>query len=219
MKTLSKHLLTAAVLSAAVSTTSVVHADIEVDAAVGVSNLYLFRGSDLGDGSAAVWGDLSASVAGAYAGIWASSGDDALGTEYDLYAGYGGELAGFSYDIAATNFIYPDAVTSTTGTTTPQGFADYTEAAFTIGYGPLSFTHVKDITAGQSIYRTLSYEMGDYSVTYGDFVDAVDDHVDLSYAYNDNLSFTVSLGIDSSHDADDDARDPLFVIGLSLPIE
>jgi uncharacterized protein (TIGR02001 family) len=216
MKTLSKNLLAAAVLAAAAATTTIAHAeDIDVSASVGVSNLYLFRGADLGQGSAQVWGDISASVAGAYAGVWASSGDDALGTEYDLYAGYGGELAGFSYDLALVNYVYPTAV----GSNSPQGVADYTESVTSVGYGPVTFSFVKDITSGTSVYKTLSYELNDFTFLYGDYLDnTTDGHFDVSYAYNDNLSFTVSAGLDAEQ-GDDETREPLFVVGLSLPIE
>jgi len=65
-------------------------------ASAGVASMYLWRGQDLGDGSAAVWGDINYKVAGAYAGVWASSGDSGAGSEYDLYAGYGMELGGIT---------------------------------------------------------------------------------------------------------------------------
>jgi uncharacterized protein (TIGR02001 family) len=218
MKTFSKGLLAAAVLAVASTSATVVQADLladtEVSASVGVSNLYLFRGSDLSKGSAQVWGDLSASLAGAYAGVWASSGDDSLGTEYDLYLGYGGDLGGFSYDVALINYLYP----TPTGNNSPQGFADYTEAVTTVGYGPVSFSFVKDITSGTSIYKTFSYEIGSVSFLYGDFTGTTDGHFDISYAYNDNLSFTVSAGVDGKN-GDNDTREPLFVVGLTLPIE
>ena len=48
----------------------------EVSASAAVANMYLWRGIDLGDGSAAVSGDLVYSNSGAYVGIWVSSGDD-----------------------------------------------------------------------------------------------------------------------------------------------
>ena len=45
----------------------------EVSASVSVANTYLFRGVDLGAGSAQVAGDLIADFGGAYAGAWLSS--------------------------------------------------------------------------------------------------------------------------------------------------
>ncbi len=220
MKTFSKSLIAAAVLAASATTATVAQAaEVEVGASVGVSNLYLFRGVDLGDGSAQVWGDLSATYGGLYGGIWASSGDDSLGTEYDLYGGYGSEIFGISYDIGFVNYIYPDTV----GTNTPQNFGDFTESIVTLGYAGFSFTHVKVVASDAgpegTSYRAYSYETGDYTLTYGDNEDAnTDGHFDVTYAYNDNLSFTASFGVDSDN-GDDETRDPLFVVGLSLPIE
>lgn len=230
MKAFSKSLLAAAVLSVTATTATFAQAtELEVGASVGVSNLYLFRGADLGDGSAQLWGDLSATYGGLYGGIWASSGDDTLGTEYDLYAGYAGEFSGISYDVGFINYIYPGAETSfdtdtnSNTTSSPQSFADFTESLVTIGYAGFSFTHVKtvagaDASEGTS-YRAYGYENGPYSVVYGDFADATaDGHLDLTYAYSDNLSFTTSFGIDSKT-SDNETRDPLFVVALSLPIE
>ncbi len=226
MKTFSKGLLAAAVLAASATTATVAHAEVEVGASVGVSNLYLFRGADLGDGSAQVWGDLSASYGGFYGGIWASSGDDTLGTEYDLYAGYGGEIAGISYDLGVVNYVYPSAETSFNTdtnqleTSSPSGFADFSESIISLGYAGFSFTHVKVIAGGSGTsYRAYGYEYGDYSVTYGDHEDAnTDGHFDVTYAYSDTLSFTGSFGVDSDN-GDNDTREPLFVVALSLPIE
>ena len=74
-----------ALLSGAVLMPAANAAAPEVSASVGVANMYLWRGYDLGDGDAAISGDLKATHdSGAYAGIWASSGDASWGTEYDL---------------------------------------------------------------------------------------------------------------------------------------
>ena len=67
-------------LSATAFVAPVAHA--EVAASVGVANMYLWRGMDLGNGDAAVSGDLKYKhKSGAYAGIWGSSGDATNGNE------------------------------------------------------------------------------------------------------------------------------------------
>lgn len=219
MKTFSKSILAAAVLAASATTATVAQADghsVDVSASVGVSNFYLWRGQDLGDGSAQVWGDLSASYGAFYGGVWAASGDDTAGNEYDLYAGYGGELLGFTYDVSVWNYNYPDNV----GTTSATGFADLTDGIITIGYGPVSYTHIKTITSGDTAYQSYDLALGDYTLTYGDHKAAgTDDHINLAYSYNDNLAITLVFPIDAEDGGNSDAGDPLINFGLSLPIE
>src|SRR5690606_33155769 len=99
MKKMQKKLLASAVALSAlasVALTPVAHAQAEVSATVSASNMYYWRGFDLG-GGAAIVGDINVSASGFYAGAWTSSGDEANGTEYDLYVGYGGEVGDFSY--------------------------------------------------------------------------------------------------------------------------
>src|SRR5688572_3087965 len=86
--------------------TSVAQAD--VGATVGASNMYYWRGQDLGNGDAAIWGDLKlSSDVGVYGGAWMSSGDVVNGTEYDLYIGYGTKFGDFGVDLSYWNYVYP----------------------------------------------------------------------------------------------------------------
>jgi hypothetical protein len=216
MKILSKHLLAAAVLTATAMTATAVQADdVDVSASVGASNFYLWRGQDLGNGSAQIWGDLSATYGGAYGGVWASSGDDTLGNEYDIYAGYGGELGGFNYDLSVWNYNYPD-----TDTAAAIGFADLTDGIISVGYGPVTYTFIKDITSGSTAYQSYDLALGDYTFTYGDHKAAgTDDHISAAYAYNDNLSFTIVLPIDAEDGGDGNTDGTLINFALSLAIE
>ena len=215
MKTFSKGLLVAAVLAAS-ATVAHAEAEVEVGASVGVSNFYLFRGADLGNGSAQLWGDLSASYAGAYAGVWASSGDDALGTEYDLYAGYGGEVLGLTYDASVISYNYPDTFAGES-----VNFGDFSEGVLVLGYGPVSYTHVKVIAGGSGTsYQALDLALGDFTLTYGDHKPlGTEDHFSIAYAYNDNLTFTAVVPLEPEDSATSSTSDPLFNIALSLPIE
>lgn len=210
MKNFSKSFIAAAVLAASVTTTHA--AELEVGASVGVSNFYLWRGLDLGDGSAQVWGDLSATYGGAYAGIWASSGDDAAGNEYDLYAGYGGEAFGFSYDFSVWNYLYPES---------EKDFADLSDFIVTIGYGSLSYTHIQTIAGGSgTAYQSYDLALGDFAFTYGDHkASDSEDHISVAYGYNDNLTFTAVFPLAPEDSSSNDASDPLFNVALTLPIE
>lgn len=186
------------------------NAEVDVSASVGVANMYYFRGFDLGNGDAAVSGDLSVSAGGAYGGIWASSGDATLGTEYDLYAGYGHSFGDFSVDLSAISYVYP----SDPGDSDP---GDLTELALGLGWGPVEVTYYDNVTGDSGYwYTTVGATFDAFSVTYGlhenDYA-----HLDLGYAYNENLSFILGLVVDDLDGAEDD--NPKFVVSYSLPIQ
>src|SRR5690606_33582284 len=89
MKKMHKNFLASAVaLSAMASLALTPAAHAEVSASVGASNMYYWRGLDLG-GGAAISADINYSASGFFGGLWTSSGDEGWGTEYDIYAGYG----------------------------------------------------------------------------------------------------------------------------------
>ena len=200
---------------------------VEVSASAGVATAYLWRGFDLGDGSPAVFGDLVVSAGGAYGGIWISSGDDTLGNEYDLFVGYGTEIGPVAVDISIWNYNYPDAgfvvdenedpVFGSTDDTT----GELSELILSLGVGPVSFTFYENIAGAPSYsYYTLGAEFGAFSATVGvhddDEADDTPTHLDLSYAYNDNLSFTVSKFIADEDEVDSDTQ---FVASYSFNIE
>jgi len=193
-------------------------AAIEVSGSAAVASTYLWRGYDLGSGTPAVSGDLSVSTSGFYAGIWGSSGDTSAGSEYDLYAGYGIELGGVTLDLSVWNYNYP-TIEQYGGTETD--FGDLTEVILSIGVGPVSFAYYDNVAGGSGYeYYTLSASFGQFSILAGmhDLPNCSGDckptHLDLSYAYNDNLSFTISQMI-SDEAAEDDLK---FVVSYSLPI-
>ncbi len=222
MKT-TRNLLASAVAASALSLAMVpaANAEVEVAASVGVASTYLWRGFDLGTGTPAVSGDLSASVAGVYGGVWGSSGDTAAGTEYDLYLGYGAEFGSFSVDVSVWNYIYPTATPEESnpedGTETDA--FELSEAVVTLGFGPVSLTYMDNIAGGSGYeYYNLGVGVGAFSFAVGMHDNPTGDdptHADISYAYNDNLSFTVSQFI-SDEPLGDDAK---FVVSYSMPIE
>lgn len=218
MKTLKK-LLPMSVAAAVIATSGISAAQAEVGASVGVASTYLWRGYDLGSGTPAVSGDLNYSVGGAYAGVWGSSGDTSLGTEYDLYAGYGMEFDMFSFDVSVWNYNYP------TGDSEID-FADLTDVVVSLGVGPVSFAVYTPVAGAGDYdyaYYTLGAGYGAFSATLGmhenggtdedgDTTDPV--HLNLDYAYNDNLTFTLSQFISDEPEGDD----LKFVVSYSLPI-
>ena len=199
-------------------------ANAEVSGSVGIASTYLWRGLDLGSGTPAVSGDLKYSMSGFYTGIWGSSGDTAAGTEYDLYAGYGGSVGGFSYDVSLWNYVYP------TDDDAETDIGDLTDLVVSLGFGPVALGVYKPVSnkdgdSGDYVYYTLSGSVGAFSLLAGLHSDgpcpsdtsseSCDPlHVNFSYAYNDNLSFTFSQFISDEPDGDD----LKFVVSYSLPI-
>lgn len=197
------------------------NAEPEVSASVGAANMYYWRGQDLGNGDPAVWGDINVSANGAYAGMWASSGDATYGTEYDLYLGYGNSLGDFSFDVSLWSYSYPSETELVGGERVSvadhTGPGDLVEAVIGVGYGPVSVTHYADVEGNEDYdYTTVGLAAGDYSATYGLHSDDYA-HLDLGYAYNDNLSFTLGLVVDDVDGAYSDQAK--FVVGFSIPIE
>lgn len=198
---------------------------VDVSGSVGISNMYLWRGYDLGTGDAAVSGDLNVSAGGFYGGVWGSSGDSAWGTEYDLYVGYGAEFGGVSVDLSVWNYMYPSSSfdEDEDGFEDPNVLDDFgglSDAVLSIGFAGLTATVYDNIAGGSGYeYYTLSYSIDAFSVLVGKHDNVTGDdtdamvHVNLSYAYNDNLTFTFSQQVDQ--EADDDLK---FVVAYSLPI-
>jgi len=196
----------------------------EIAASAAVSNMYLWRGIDLGDGSPAVSGDLVYKFGpGFKTGIWVSSGDSALGQEYDYFAGWAGEFGGLGVDLSVWNYNYSDLGVrdDTTG--------ELTEAVLILSYAGASFGYYNNV-AGEGFaaggndyeYFTLGYTYEKFSGLVGfhqnDTKETDMTHLDLSYAYNDRLGFTVSKVLDQGNaDVFDD--DVLFALKYTLPLE
>lgn len=180
------------------------HGLVDLTAGIELSNMYLYRGENLGDpsGLGLIAGWLEADISGAYLGVWATSGDSG-GTEYDLYAGYGFDLTDeISVDLNITNFIFPNA----DSTEDQDGFGDFTEVGLGISAYGADLVYYNNI-AGDSGYQyyALGYGIGSFSALVGvnDFDNDDDDftHLDVTYQFNDELSFTVSQVVDYEDDA------------------
>jgi uncharacterized protein (TIGR02001 family) len=232
MKKMKQKLVAGAALLSAIAGFSVpaVHAEAAVAATVGASNMYYWRGFDLG-GGAALSADVNVSANGFIAGVWTSSGDkldeaagDTLGgTEYDLYAGYSGAAGDFTYGLSLVSYNYP-----TLGDNSIDP-GDYVELIPTVGYGPFKLTYYDAVAAdhaplGDEDYSYVTAELNfeKFGIKYGQHMDKVDvadgiSHLDATYKFNSKLSFTVGKIIDD-HNGDVDNK-LNFVVNLSLPIE
>ncbi len=208
---------TAAASALLVGNLAMASADGKLSASATVSNAYLWRGIDLGQGAAAVSGDLIYSMAGAYGGVWMSSGDSGLGQEYDLFAGYNTKMGEVTLDLSLWNYNYSDLDerNDTTG--------ELSEVVLSVSaYG--ANISILDNVAGAPgyYYYTFGYGMNDVSAKLGfhSFDNDNDNmtHLDVSYAYNDNLSFTVSKVVDEEVEGTYD-NDPIFQVSYKLPIK
>ncbi|TVP57674.1 MAG: hypothetical protein EA349_05990 [Halomonadaceae bacterium] len=201
--------------SASAVSTSVV-AEPSLDAGIEISNMYLWRGLDLGapDGSPMIAGSLDVdSGLGFYAGTWAASGDSTAGTELDLYVGYATDLTDdISVDLALVTYMYP----STTRDDEEFGdFGDLSEVILSVsgyGFGVSYYNNIAGLSGYE--YVAASYGTGPFGIAVGRHM--FDDeaqggdfgknmtHVDLSFAFNDEVSFTASTIVDS--DLDENVR-------------
>ncbi|WP_421721983.1 TorF family putative porin [Alloalcanivorax xenomutans] len=186
----------------------------EISGSLGISNMYFWRGQDISNGAAQVFGSLDYShSSGLYAGVWGSSKTDS--TEYDLYVGYGGAFGDLTYDLSYIDYNYPNDTDS-----------DLAEIVASLGYAGVTFTgyfgvgdygHGSDATDNKDRYYTLGYSYDKYGILVGTWDNDADDtnytHLDLSYALTDNLSFTVSKVISADDCAINNNDDALFMNG------
>jgi uncharacterized protein (TIGR02001 family) len=228
MTKLSKAIALATAMTAGLAATATTQA--EVSASADIASMYLWHGQNLSGGAAVVSGSLDYSHdSGLYAGVWGTSGDATLGTEYDLYVGYAGSAGDFGYDVAYATYIYPGSAS--------DDINDSAEVSLGFSYAGASLSFLKNTDTdanGEYLFTTLGYEMGKFGFTLGNASGTSTDnadsyfstdytHVDVSYAYNDNISFTASQIVDQAEE--DAAGNPLlddstlFVVSYSLPIE
>jgi len=193
MKTLSKAVAIASLLSAGVMGAQVANAEVEYSA--GIATTYLWRGTDLGGAAFSAAADYS-HESGAYAGLWASSGDTAAGTEYDLYVGYGLEAGGVSVDLSVVTYTYNQGL----GPDTNGSPGEFSEAILSLGFGDASFTYIDNLGDDDYSYMTLGYSsVVDVTLGYSDNgVGQEYTHIDFGYALTDELSLTVSKVLDQT---------------------
>ena len=188
MKTFNKTLIAAATI--ATFGLAAAPSALSLEASASLATSYLFRGAEMNSGSAVVNADLSGETNGIAYGLFVSSGDES--TEHDFYASYSGTAGGVGYTIGYVDYNY--AVQQTGG-------SDFEETFYGLSYGAASVT-VYDNSDTDTSYTVFGYDMGAYSIAYGDD-DTNGSHTDVSYAVNDSMSLTVS---------DSDQADELIVV-------
>ena len=197
-----------------------------LEANIGASSNYMFRGVTLSDKDAAVSGGLDySSESGGYAGTWMSTMTSANGEEVDFYAGFSKD----DYDLGVIYYYYPDQ----TDADYAEIYGSYTMGAITASMAYTPWSQVDDTVAQESfikgdIYYSLaaSAELSDgWGVTgtvgYMDFEDDGVGGTDTSYAHmqldltktaGDFGDVTFSL---SKADAESGDDDPAFFVSLS----
>lgn len=152
MKSLSKAVAVASLLSAGVMSANMANAEVAFNASV-VSD-YVFRGASYTSNGAALQGGADYSHdSGAYAGTWLSNIEtaDAEGevqddVEYDIYAGYWMEVGEFEIDLAYLTYNYADADDWNT-----------TEISASITTAGVTASVYQDIDAANTTYLGLAY--------------------------------------------------------------
>ncbi|WP_286237272.1 TorF family putative porin [Neptuniibacter halophilus] len=159
MKSMTKSLLAAGLLSASVM------AEAGLSANIGAMSDYYFRGVDQGVSGASMMGGVDYEADnGLSVGTWAASLNNGE-IEYDLYGGYSGEFSDFSYYVGYAGYFY-----------TEDGATDFHEINFNLGYGPISFEYTvgtEDAEAGvEELDYTFAAITGEYEgayLTYGSY--------------------------------------------------
>ena len=220
MKTLKK--LTPVAMATAMAITSMAAtpgvASAEVSYGLAVSNMYFWRGLDL-SGDAQLSGNIDYDFGNGFSvGTWASS--EAEGNEeVDIYASYAGKIGDFGYSIGAANYYYPQK----TGTLSETDASEYILSA---SYKDLSLTayiNTDSTASGSYKYYSLDYSIGKVGLHYGMSTEdtAANEYndVNVSYALNDNLTWTISKASGDKVDANPKLKDPLVVLTYSFPLK
>ena len=224
--------LTATALAVAVATgasfATPQSAQADVSATLGASNMYLWRGQNISNPSPQVSGSLDYSTGGFYLGAWGSSEGPFDGSsEIDLYVGYGMSFGDFGFDVSYWKYLYPGAQVA--GVECDLGDCDLSDAVLSLSYGPVALTGYFGVESGSTKdkYYTLSGTMSSFTLLYGlyesgESADGMDySHLQLSYAFNDEVTFTVSkasedgYGLGASSRSTVFTENPLFQVSYS----
>ncbi len=194
-------------------------AQAETTASIAVSNMYLWRGQDLSNGSgAAVSGDLYyAHESGVYTGIWMSSEGVANSHETDLNVGYKKSFGDFGLDVGVYEYLYTEA-----GATDDIDWDKTDAAEYYVGgsYGPASLKVLQNTAKPDSRYVTLDASFGMFGVHIGQTLNEVsaNEYTDYNVSVTpvENLTLTMSM---ASGDNVAVEKDPLFVVAYKWPFE
>jgi uncharacterized protein (TIGR02001 family) len=224
MKTLSKAIALASLVSATALTAQVAQAEVGYSA--GIATTYLWRGTDLGGAAFSAAADYS-HESGAYAGLWASSGDTATGNEYDLYVGYGMEMGDVAVDLSVATYTYNKNIAYSVDVVTGEiegeeaglgSPGELSEAILNVGYMGASVNYIADL-ASDYTYTTFGYSLAGVDMSYS-MSDSGDGSeyavIDLGYGLTDELSLAISKPIDDTADIDEDV---IVVMSYSIALK
>lgn len=171
-----KKVLMGMALASSLATMVVVpnQAQAEVEANIGATSNYLWRGVSQSSDSASVSGGIDyTDDSGFYAGTWVGSLGDGNGSETDFYLGFGGESGDFGYDVGYILYHYADLDDGDFGEVYLNG--TYADFSFGVAY-----------TVNSQVDDGSLFDTGDiyYSVGYG-FEVAKEYSVGLTYGYYD----------------------------------
>jgi len=170
-----------------------------VSANVAFASDYIWRGmTQTGSDPALSGGFDFESESGFYAGIWGSnvSFSEGAGSELDTYFGYGFSLGEVGIDVSYVDFGYPG-----------DSGLDFQEIGVALSYGDFGVGYYAG-QDGAPDYMDLSYSMGDFSVSYGDY-DTYGTNYALGYGfacgeYDCGLTYS-DFSSDSVDSMDEDA--------------
>lgn len=191
--------------------------------AIGIANMYLWRGQNVSDGAAQVFGDLKYThESGLFADLWTSTGEEPGGHETDIVLGYTGKTGEFGYGIAYWEIMYPESVVANTGDGADFNSitdTDVQELQLTASYGPVAVNYYYgldvpvsgdgnvDSASDENNYLTIAGTMGQFTALYGMWdleSDAADEysHLMLTYAATPELALGVNFTFSDKEDAD-----------------
>ena len=219
MKTLSKAVAIASLVSAGVMTASFANAEVEYSAEAATS--YLYRGQDQG-ASGLISGAIDYSHdSGIYAGLWAAGAGAT--PEYDLYAGFAMDAGDISVDVGAVTYVYPGSVQDDGVTEGDVAPLDGVEAYINVGFMGASLSYNMGLESLEdSTYIALGYEIENISITYGmsdDDAGTKYSHVDLGVALSDDFSLTLSQSMDDSDAGNEVNEDMQAVLTFTIPVK
>jgi len=219
MKTLSKAVAIASLVSAGVMTSSLANAEVEYSAEAATS--YLYRGQDQG-ASGLISGAIDYSHdSGIYAGLWAAGAGAT--PEYDLYAGFAMDAGDLSVDVGAVTYVYPGSVEDDGVTEGDVAPLDGVEAYVNVGFMGASLSYNMGLESLEdSTYIALGYEIENISITYGmsdDDAGTKYSHVDLGVALSDDFSLTLSQSMDDSDAGNEVNEDMQAVLTFTIPVK
>lgn len=215
MKTLSKAVAVASLLTAGVMSAQVANAEVSYSA--DLATTYLWRGTDLGGTMFSGAADYSHD-SGLYAGAWVAGGDLAQGNEVDLYVGFAKEFGAVSIDASVITYMYNRGTNSDTGADVNGSPGEFSEFSANVGAAGASLGYITNLQDQDYSYITLGYSVAGADITYGMSDNDGDkySHLDVSYGLTDALAVTVSQPIEDTDDLVD--TDTIVVMSYSLPL-